>query len=187
MEDSAIIELYWQRDETAISETEMKYGAFCRALAGNILVSREDAEECVSDTWLSAWNAMPPQRPDYLRSFLGRITRNGALDRLRRRLAQKRGGNEGAALSLEELGDCVPGGDTPERVLEDREIAEVISSWLRGLSEVKRGVFLRRYWYFDDLETIARQFGYTRAKTASLLHRLRLDLRRRLEEEGIVL
>lgn len=186
MEDERIISLYWDRDQQAIAETEAKYGNYCLKIAFNILSLREDAEECVSDTWLSAWNSMPPKRPGKLMAFLGRITRNGALDRLRSLTRQKRGGGA-AELALDELSECVPGSNTVEKELEDREIAEIISRWLRGLSTEKRQVFLRRYWYFESVESIADIFGFSQSKTTSMLHRLREDLRRTLEKEGIVI
>ena len=107
MEDSAIIDLYWAREERALSETDTKYGGYCRSIAHNILKNREDSEECVSDTWLHAWNAMPPQRPSILSSFLGRITRNLSFDRCRRQNAEKRGGGS-LPLALDELSECVP-------------------------------------------------------------------------------
>lgn len=186
MEDERIIELYWDRDQTAISETEAKYGKYCLKIAFNILSLREDAEECVSDTWLSAWNSMPPKRPSKLMAFLGRITRNGALDRFRTLSRQKRGGGA-AALALDELSECVPASKTVEKELEDREIASIISQWLRSLSEEKRKVFLRRYWYFDSVEQISNIFGFSQSKTTSMLHRLREELRKTLEKEGIVI
>lgn len=185
MEDEKIIELYWQRSETAVAESDAKYGAYCRSIAMNLLRQREDTEECVADTWMSAWRSMPPQRPNRLSVFLGRITRNGALDRLREKNRLKRGrGIE--PLPLDELAECVPAPHTVETELEDREIAAVISAWLRSLSPEKRGAFVRRYWYFDSVDTVAARFGYGRQKTASILYRLRQDLKNKLENEGIV-
>lgn len=186
MEDESMIELYWQRDESAIAETEKKYGQYCRAVAGNILRIAEDVEECVADTWLSAWNSMPPQRPAKLPLFLGRITRNGALDRVRQQTRQKRGGGA-EPLPLDELSECVPAPEGIERELEDREIAAVISRWLRTLPRDKRSVFVRRYWYFEDVRDIAARFGFTAAKTTSMLHRMREELKKTLESEGIAL
>lgn len=186
MEDEKIIELYWQRSENAIRETEGKYGPYCRSIAMNLLQQHEDTEECVSDTWLSAWNAMPPQRPNYLRIFLGRITRNGALDRLREKSRLKRGGGA-AALPLDELAECIPAAHMTESQLEDAEIARVISVWLRTLSAEKRQLFVRRYWYFDSEAALCKRFGINRSKAASTLYRLRLELKAKLESEGIVL
>ena len=121
MEDSVIIDLYWAREERALSETDTKYGGYCRSIAHNILRNREDTEECVSDTWLHAWNAMPPQRPSILSSFLGRITRNLSFDRCRRQNAEKRGGGS-LPLALDELSECVPAPGRVEQALEARRI-----------------------------------------------------------------
>ena len=134
MEDSAIIDLYWAREERALSETDAKYGGYCRSIAHNILKNREDSEECVSDTWLHAWNAMPPQRPSILSSFLGRITRNLSFDRCRRQNAEKRGGGS-LPLALDELSECVPAPGRVEQALEARELAEAIDRFLRTLPE----------------------------------------------------
>ena len=145
MEDHAIIELYWQRQETAIQETAVKYGAFLSGLSWNILRSRDDAEECVNDTYLRAWNAIPPQRPSAFKLWLGRITRNLSLDRWRKARAEKRGG-EGMEVLLGELDVCVPAPQGVEHHLEDQEIAAVISAFLRTLTAQNRAMFLRRYW-----------------------------------------
>lgn len=129
MEDERIIALFWRRDEGAISQASRKYGAYCRSIAMHILGDSESCEECVNDTWLRAWNAIPPARPAVLRAFLGRITRNLSLSMLRGRTRAKRGGGQ-ALLALDELEDCVPDLQTPEKVLEDREIAQSINRWL---------------------------------------------------------
>ena len=154
MEDSAIIDLYWAREERALSETDAKYGGYCRSIAHNILKNREDSEECVSDTWLHAWNAMPPQRPSILSSFLGRITRNLSFDRCRRQNAEKRGGGS-LPLALDELSECVPAPGRVEQALEARELAEAIDRFLRTLPERECSIFLRRYWYVDSVQDIA--------------------------------
>ena len=175
MEDSAIIDLYWAREERALSETDTKYGGYCRSIAHNILKNREDSEECVSDTWLHTWNAIPPTRPGCLRAFLGRITRNLSFTRWEAARAQKRGGGQ-TELLLSELSDCLPGGERPnaekrgggslplaldelsecvpapgrvEQALEARELAEAIDRFLRTLPERECSIFLRRYWYVD--------------------------------------
>lgn len=184
MEDCAIIDLYWKRDETALLESDRKYGAFCRAIARNILAHQEDAEECVNDTWLRAWNAMPPARPSPLRTFLGRITRNLSLDRYRAARAQKRGGGD-VELLLDELGQCVPAGDSVEGTFDAKETAKVISRFLEGLPPVQRQLFLRRYWFGDDIGAIARRFAMREGTVKSSLFRLREKLRRVLEEEGV--
>ena len=185
MEDQAIIDLYFQRSEHAIAETAAKYGGYCYSIANNILGNKEDSEECVSDTWLAAWNAMPPRRPGVLSVFLGRITRNGALDRWRQRQARKRGGGE-VTLALEELRECVSNDDDVEEAFSRRETVRAVNSLLDKLTETERNVFLRRYWCVDTVADIAASFGFTEGKVKSMLHRTRLKLRKQLEKEGLL-
>lgn len=185
MEDSAIISLYFSRSEKAISETDRKYGAYCFTIANNILSSREDSEESVNDTYLAAWNTIPPQHPNALASFLGKITRYISLDRWKKRTAAKRGGGE-LPLALEELGDCVSGESSPETVVMDRELARCVNHFLESLPETERKVFVCRYWYLDPIEGIGKRFGFSESKVKSMLYRLRGKLRGELEEEGFV-
>ena len=184
MEDQALIELYWTRNEDAITETRKKYGAWCRGIALRILELQEDAEECEYDTYLQAWNNIPPQRPGVFRSWLGRITRNLALSRYRKNHAEKRGGGQ-TALALEELGDCVSGGASVESEEERKEIATVINRFLAALPETQRNVFMRRYWHVSPIAEIAAAFGMTEGQVTSMLHRCRKKLRTMLEQEGI--
>lgn len=184
MEDSAIIDLYWARQESALTETERKYGAYCRSIARNILYSREDAEECVSDTYLRAWNAMPPQRPGILSAFLGRITRNLSFDRRRKNNADKRGGGE-LPLCLDELSQCVPSDSGVQSELERKELSAMLDAFLRTLPERERMLFLRRYWYVDPIGDIARRFSMKENTVKSVLFRTREKLRSYLEREGI--
>ena len=184
MEDGQIIDLYWNRDQRALRETEGKYGRLLHSIAWNLLHSREDSEECVNDTYLRAWEAIPPARPGAFRTWLGQITRNLSLDRWKRRRAEKRGG--GAEVLLGELEECVPAGDGgPERALEDRELAEALDVFLRGLSREGRSMFLRRYWYGESLAEIGAALGCGEGKVKSSLFRSRKALRAYLEEEGI--
>ncbi len=183
MEDCDIIRLYWAREERALEETHRKYGSYCWTIAHNILRNREDSDECVNDTYLRAWNAMPPQRPAILPAFLGKITRNLSLDRWRRRSAAKRGGGE-VPLALDELEDCVSDGETPELAYERRELEVSVNRFLDHLSATERNVFLFRYWYLDSIGEIADTFGFTTAKVNSMLRRTREKLRRHLEKEG---
>jgi len=180
MEDSSIIALYFARDERALAETAGKYGAFCRRIADHLLAQREDAEECVNDTWHAAWMRIPPAVPQSLRAFLGRITRDLAISRLRAREADKRGG--GALLA--ELDECVPAAEDVQRALERRELSEVIGAWLRAQTADDRALFLRRYWYGDAVRDLARERGATANGTAQRLRRLRASLRRTLEAKG---
>ena len=186
MEDRQIVELYWTRDQGAITATEEKYGAYCGAIAGNILGSAEDAEECVNDTWLRAWNAMPPERPRVLSAYLGRITRNLSLNRLTKLRAEKRGGGQ-AAVALEELGDLVSDRETPEAALDRRELVRAIDGFLGTLPKARREFFLRRYWYFDSVPALASRFGMTENNVSVTLSRLRCALRDYLTERGFVL
>lgn len=183
MEDGRIIDLYWNRDQRAIQETDGKYGRLLRSIAWNLLQSREDSEECVNDTYLRAWDAIPPTRPGAFRTWLGQITRNLSLDRWKRRQAEKRGG--GAEILLGELEECLPASGGPERALEDRELAEIISAFLRGLSREGRAIFLRRYWYGQSVAEIAGALGCGEGKVKSSLFRSRGALREYLEKEGI--
>lgn len=181
MTDDEIIRLYHSRSENAISETDRKHGTFCRRLAMNILSSREDAEECVSDTYLAAWNSMPPDRPASLRAFLGRITRNISISRFRKNRAAKR--YAGIEVILSELEECVPG-SSGDAEIERRLLAKTISDWLDGLSEDDRTMFVRRYWYGDAVKELAEDFGETPNQTAKRMQRLRRSLREALEKEG---
>jgi len=184
MDDNGIIGLFFARSEDAILETDRKYGGYCYSIAYNILTNREDSEESVSDTYLAAWNAIPPRRPPVLGAFLGKITRHGAIDRWRARNAGKRGGGE-VVLALEELGQCA-GGQTPEQAYGRKELAGAIDRFLAGLSETERSVFLCRYWYLDPVAEIAEHFGFTGSKVTSMLHRTRGKLRAALEKEGLL-
>ena len=183
MEDAKIVQLYWNRDEGAIPATAAKYGAYCGAIARNILESLQDAEECVNDTYLRAWNAMPPHRPQQLAAFLGKITRNLSLNRCRDSAAQKRGG----AAVLAELSDLVSGGETAEEALDRRELVRAIDAFLSGLPAEKRRLFVGRYWYFDSVSDLAARHGMTENHVSVTLGRLRRRLREHLEKGGFAL
>lgn len=183
MEDNAIIDLYFDRSESAISETAAKYGPYCYSIAYNILTNKEDAEESVSDTYLAAWNAMPPRRPSILSTFLGKITRHLSIDRWRERNAYKRGGGE-MVLAMEELEACIAGEEDVQKTLERKELARLFNRFLDSLPETERSVFLCRYWYLDSIADLERQFGFSQSKLKSMLFRLRGKLRTVLEKEG---
>lgn len=183
MDDLAIIALYHRREERAIAESEKKYGGMCRSIAQNILSIREDAEECVNDTWHAAWNAMPPERPRSLGAFLGRITRNLSISRWRRCHAQKRYG--GMEVMLSELADCVPAPDSVERYMDREQLSSAISGWLDGLEERDRTLFIRRYWYGQPVQALARERGEGANALSQRLLRLRRGLRTFLETEGV--
>ena len=181
--DERIVELYWQRSEFAVSETAAKYGNYCNYIAYNILYNREDAEECVNDTYLDAWNSMPPHRPSILSTFLGKITRRISLDRWRRKHAGKRGGGE-MDLVFDELEDCVADSVDTELTVEQQEMTRIIGEFLDALPVVERRIFLRRYWYMDSVAGIALDFDFTESKIASVLYRTRRKLRAKLESAG---
>ncbi len=181
MDDAAIVALYWERDEQAIPVTAEKYGAYCRTIATNILQSPEDTDECINDTWLGAWNAMPPHRPGRLSVFLGRITRNLAINRCRYNNAQKRSSDLREALF--ELTDCAD----PQLHLEQKELTAALNEFLQTLPKEKRTLFLQRYWYAQSIAQIARQRFMTQGAVTMQLKRLRAQLRRYLEERGITL
>lgn len=186
MDDAAIVALFWARDERAIPATAEKYGSYCTAVARNILRDQQDTEECVNDTYLRAWSAMPPHRPAMLAVFLGRITRNLALNRHRKDAAEKRGGGEADAV-FEELAQVVSHQDTPESDLDRRELVAAINEFLAALPDTKRRIFVCRYWYFDSVPDIARRFTLSENHVYVTLHRLRTQLRRRLSERGFML
>ena len=183
MDDQRIVELYWSRSESAVLETDKKYGTYLNSISYNILASREDAQECVNDTYHNAWNAMPPTRPSILSTFLGKITRRLSIDRWRRLNAEKRGGGE-LTLTLDELEDCVSGSGSVEDEIERQELQKLLSDFLDMLPVTERRVFLCRYWYMDSIQSIALQFGFSQSKVASMLHRTRAKLRTVLEKEG---
>ena len=186
MEDSRIVQMYWDRDEQAIDESNVKYGGYCTAIARNILGNQEDAQECVNDTWLGAWNSMPPHRPDILSAFLGRITRNISFNRYKLSHAEKRGGGE-QPLVLEELGEIVSGRDDVEGEVDRQELAAAIDAFLSALPEEKQRIFVCRYWYSDPISAIARRFHKTEGAVTMSLRRMRGDLRVFLSNRGFEL
>ncbi|MBQ8921277.1 MAG: RNA polymerase sigma factor [Oscillospiraceae bacterium] len=183
MEDHEIVRLYFERDERAISETAAKYGAYCTKIAVNILSSREDAEECVNESWLHAWNAIPPHRPRILATFLGKIVRRLSFNRYQFLHAEKRGGCEVSAV-LDELAEIVSDGESAEDSVIRRELIAQINAFLRSLPEEKRRMFLRRYWYSDSIAEIAARFGKRENAVSAALSRMRKELRAYLQERG---
>ena len=181
MEDNRIIDLYWARSEEAVAQTARKYGGYCRRIAWNILYNPEDTDECVNDTYLRAWDTIPPQRPKVLQTFLARITRNLSLDRWRRNQAQKR--DSGVFLALEELEACVPGCDG--NMSEDIAIRDALNGFLGNLKPEHRKIFLRRYWYLSPVKEIAEDYSISESKVKMILLRTREKLRVHLETEGI--
>ena len=183
MEDHRIIELYWQRNEDAIKETDRKYGAYCFTIADNILFNTEDAEECVNDTWLRVWNTIPPQKPDKLQMFLAKITRNLSFNRFQARSAKKRGGGE-IVFVLDELAECLAGEANVEREYEAKELGQSIRLFVRALPEREGNVFVRRYFFTELVSEIAQKYALTENHVMVILSRTRKKLKKHLIKEG---
>lgn len=183
MEDSAIIAMYWERDERAVVETANKYGGYCTAIAANILRDRLDVEECVNDAYFRLWSSIPPSRPKSLCAFLGRITRNTALDRYKLLHAEKRGGGE-AELLLDEIGDIVSDSRSIEQEAEHRELVDVINAFLAKNTEKKRKIFTARYFLCKSVPEIAACYGISESGVSVTLNRMRKKLREYLEKRG---
>lgn len=181
-----IFDLYWARSELAVNETAAKYGKYCKTIAMNILRNNEDADECVNDTFLMAWNAIPPERPSIFSSFLGKITRNLSLNKYKAQRARKRGGGELAPI-LSELEDCVPSPGGVESECEANAVSEAINGFLRSIDTANRIVFVRRYWYADSIVSISSRFQMSESKVKSMLYRTRNKLKIHLEKEGIMI
>lgn len=185
MDDDRIIDLYFERSESAISETSEKYGRYCYSISNNILHSQEDAEECVNETYLRAWNAMPPSRPSRLSLFLGKITRNLSLNRYKGYSTEKRGFGE-MPLVLSELDDIIPSRSDVEKDIDHLLLVEALNSFLAEQPITKRIIFVQRYWYLIPIRDLAKMHGRSESQTKSLLFRMRNDLKAYLEKEGLV-
>ena len=183
MEDCQIVELFWKRDEKAVKETASKYGNYCYSIAYRILSNHEDSEESVNDTYIDAWNSIPPHRPLLLSAFLGKITRRIAIDRWRINRAEKRGGGE-PSLVLDELEECVTGENDIETELNREQLAQTVNAFMKTLSAAEQQVFVCRYFYMDPLESICKKFGFSESKVKSMLFRTREKLRVYLQKEG---
>ncbi len=183
MEDYRIVDMYWDRDEGAIAESDKKYGRMLNSLSFALLSSREDAEECVNDTYIDAWNAMPVARPDNLGAFLSKITRRISIDRFRKQHRQKRGGLDNLTL---ELMDCIPSGESVESEYENGRLKEALDSFLYSLDREKRVMFVRRYFYSHSIEQISEQMNISIAKVKTTLFRIRKSLKEYLEKEGML-
>ena len=185
MDDELIVDLFWRRSEDAIKATAEKYGGMCRSVAYSILRDSEDAEESVSDTYMAAWNSIPPHRPSALPAFLVKLTRHISIDMLRSRTRKKRGGDE-YVLALDELSESIPAPLRVEDAAAADELREAIDVFLAGLGKTERDVFLCRYWFFASVSEIADSFGFSRSKVKSMLLRTRKKLRAQLEKEGLI-
>lgn len=183
MRDDEIVALYWQRDETAIRETQRKYGRYLNKITYNVLADLGDCEEVVNDTCLRAWNSMPPHRPAVLRTYLGKIARQLSIDRFRTRNREKRQGSE-YSLSLSELEECAGRGDATRQAVDAHLLAEAVSSYLKTLPVQARHAFVGRYYYMDPLKEVAAYCGMSESKAKSLLYRTRQGLKAYLKQEG---
>ena len=183
MEDQQIVDLYWQRDQLAIEHTQRKYGRYLAKVAHHILYDLEDCAESVNDTYMAAWNAMPPHRPQSLCAFLSKLTRRISIDMLRKKQSAKRGGGE-YELSLEELSQCLPGGQDPEASVTGSDLVKAIEAFLLTLPEKNRNVFIGRYFYMDSVKEVARYCGLSESNAKVVLHRTRVALSAYLKEEG---
>ena len=182
MTDQTIVDLFWRRSEDAIQATVQKYGKYLTKIAMNVLNCREDSEECVNDTYLAAWKQIPPDRPQKLLPYLGRITRCLSLNRYDYLKAQKRNGE--FTVQLTELEECLSAPDTIENQYEQGELSAEISAFLRTLNSEKRNIFIRRYWFSDSVADIAKRFDLSESKVKSILFRVRKQLKQHLESEG---
>ena len=183
MDDEKIVQLYYERNEQAIQETANKYGNYCNSIAKNILGNNEDAEECVNDTYLNTWNSIPPHNPKMLSTFLGKIVRNLAFNRYKHNHADKRGGSE-LPLVLDELAECVSGNDNITDTFVMKELISAINEFLSTLPEVKRNIFIRRYWYTESTVDIAKSYDMESAAVSMMLKRMRSKLHNYLIERG---
>lgn len=183
MEDSQIVQLYWDRDPEAVKETESKYSRYCYTVAHNILHNHEDAEEIVNDAINSVWNSIPPHKPELLSTYIGKIARRLALKKVRAAGARKRGGGE-YALVIEELEECLPSGEDITSGLETQELTDIINSFLGAISADDRRIFIKRYWKYDKIESISASLGFSESKIKSSLKRTRDKLKGVLIKEG---
>lgn len=183
MKDQEIVGLYWDRNEDAIQQTQMKYEAYLSKVAYNILADFEDSKECVNDTYLAAWNSMPTNRPNNLSTYLGKITRQISIDVFRKKHREKRYASE-YAISLDELGDSFTDGTTPEQELDAKLLDEAITRFVCALPKLTQLAFVGRYYFFDSLKDIATYCGMTEGKVKVLLFRTRQKLKLYLKKEG---
>lgn len=182
LNDSSIIELLRKRDERAVSELKLRFGALCMGIACSILSQREDAEECVNSAWLDVWDSIPPDEPDDLKAYVCRIVKNNAIDRLKYNNAAKR--SPQFAMSLDELGECIPDRNNTENEISAEHLGRSISSFLRKQKEKHRKVFVKRYWYGESVAQIAKEYGMNEKTVATYLFRTRKKLKDHLKKEG---
>lgn len=183
MNDESIIKLYWNREETAIEETDKKYGKLCKRIAFNIVNNMCDVEECIDDSYLTVWNSIPYDRPKHFSAYICRIVRNLSLKRLEYNTAAKR--RPDLMVSFDELEGCLTSGQNPEDYVDAKQLGKAISSFLSSQNERSRNIFIRRYWYFDSIKDISEDYGIKEERISVILFRMRKKLRNHLEKEGL--
>ena len=184
MNDQAIVQKFWDRDENAINDSKKQYEDYWLYIANNVLHNRQDAEECLNDALLAAWKSIPPQKPENLKTYLGKLIREIAINRWKKNTRQKRIPSE-ITQSLDEIAEMVSGGDFEEEI-EQAELSREISRFLFSIDETKRNVFIRRYWHYDSIESICQRYGFGKSKVLMMLKRTRDDLARHLKKEGFI-
>lgn len=185
MDDPSVVQMFWDRDENAVSESARRYGDYCFSIANNVLRDRRDSEECLNDALLAAWRSIPPQKPENLKTYLGKLVREIAISRWRSNNRQKRIRSD-FLCSLDEMAEIISGGAFDEE-LEEAELSREISRFLSSVDRTKRNVFIRRYWYCDPVESICRRYGFGKSKVLMMLKRTRDDLARHLKEKGFLI
>lgn len=183
MTDNAIINLFWDRNELAISSTEEKYQSYLYKISTNILYNEQDVKECLNDTYLSVWNSIPPNRPKSFKVYIGKIIRNISLNKLKSERAKKRGGGQAEAV-LCELNECVSTVFDIAEELNEKELTGLIEIFLRSQPKQKRNVFIKRYWYLNSINEISAEFNMNESKVTAILFRMRKELKTILEKEG---
>ena len=183
MDDKAMIDQLWQRKDSVLSVIGLKYGKLCHSLAIGILRSEEDAEECVNDAYMKVWETIPPNRPDSLRAYIAKLTRNISIDKLRAGSRKKRSYGE-REVALDEIAEIIPGGVSPEEALNEKELARIIDSFVREQANDAKMIFIARYWSYKSVSEISRELGFSQSKVKTSLHRVRTELKEKLEKEG---
>ena len=184
MDDRTIVRLFWERDESAVAESKKRYAEYCLYIANNVLFDRGDSEECLNDALLAAWNSIPPHRPENLRTYLGKLVREIAVDRWRKNMRQKRARPE-FVQSLDEIAGIVSDGEFGDG-LEEAELSREITKFLSSVGETKRNIFIRRYWHYDSIDSICKRYGFGKSRVLMTLKRTRDELARHLKKEGFI-
>jgi len=183
VDDKTIIDQLFARSDQVLTVISMKYGKLCKSVAYGILQSDEDAEECVNDVYMKVWDSIPPAKPDSLRAYVAKLTRNISIDKLRGAMRHKRSSGE-REVALDEIAEIIPGGVSPDEALSEKELARIIDTFVREQSKDARMIFIARYWSYKSISEISRELGFSQSKIKTTLHRVREELKARLEKEG---